>query len=419
MNTHPTTFDVQAIRRQFPALNELFNGKPGIFFDNPGGTQVPRRVIDAVSDYYIRRNANTHGVFETSHRSDAVIDNARQAVADLLGADTSEVVFGNNMTSLTFALMQSLKAEFGPGDEIIVTRLDHDANVAPWLMLAEDMGATVQFCDVDVETCTLDMGHMQSLINPRTKLVSVGYASNATGTINDVKTIVDWAHTVGAYTFIDAVQYAPHALIDVKALDTDFLACSAYKFFGPHVGHLYGKRSHMERLRAYRVRPAGSELPGKWETGTKNHEGMAGVAAAIDYLADIGVNYGGASLSDTRRNRLKAAWNVLWPYEQSLIDRLITGLTAIPGVRVYGITSRFDWDKRVATVSIRKEGTTPEQLALALAKENIFTWNGNFYAVSISERLGVEASGGLVRIGLAHYNTLQEIDKCLEVIDHS
>ena len=222
-----------------------------------------------------------------------------------------------------------------------------------------------------------------------------------------------------SYTHLDAVQYAPHALVDVKALDTDFLACSAYKFFGPHVGLLYGKRSHMERLRAYRVRPAGSALPGKWETGTKNHEGLAATAAAIDYIADLGVQFGGAALSDSRRNKLKAAWKVTWQYEQVLIDRLITGLTGIPGVRIYGITSRFDWDKRVATVSIRKEGLTPQQLQAALSKENIFTWEGNFYAVSIAERLGVDQSGGLVRIGLAHYNTTQEIDKCLEIIERA
>jgi cysteine desulfurase family protein (TIGR01976 family) len=413
------SIDVQAVRRQFPALQELYNGKAGIFFDNPGGTQVPRSVIDAMSDYLIRRNANTHGVFETSLRTDQVLDNARQSVADLLGATPAEVVFGNNMTSLTFALMHSLQRDFGPGDEIVVTRLDHDANVAPWIMLGEDTGATVRFCDVDIETCTLDMQHMQELINRRTKLVAVGYASNAAGTINDVCTIVDWAHLVGAYTFIDAVQYAPHGYIDVKALDTDFLVCSAYKFFGPHVGHLYSKRQHLERLRAYRVRPAGEELPGKWETGTKNHEGLAGVAAAIDYLADLGVHYGGASPISTRREKLKAAWTAIWRYEQSLIDRLITGLQVIPGVRIYGITNRADWDKRLATVSIRKEGVTPEQLARALAKQNIFVWNGNFYALSISERLGVEASGGMVRIGLAHYNTLHEVDKCLEVIEQT
>jgi cysteine desulfurase family protein (TIGR01976 family) len=412
-------FDVQAVRQQFPALSERFDGKPAVFFDNPGGTQVHESVIRAMTDYMTRRNANTHGVFATSRRSDIVIDDARQAAADLLGATPAEVVFGNNMTSLTFALGRSLAAEFGPDDEIVVTRLDHDANVAPWMMLAEDTGAQVRWADVDIETCTLDMDHVQSLINERTRLVAVGYASNAVGTINDVKTIIGWAQAVGAYSYIDAVQYAPHGLIDVKALDCDFLACSAYKFFGPHVGIQYGKRQHMERLRAYRVRPAGEELPGKWETGTKNHEGLAGTAAAIDYIAGLGVAYGGAALNAPRRAKLAAAWPVVAEYEQQLIDRLITGLKSIPRVRIYGITDRAEWDKRVATVSIRKEGLTPEALATKLAEQNIFVWNGNFYALSISERLGVEQSGGLVRIGLAHYNTIEEVDHCLAVIDRA
>ena len=410
--------DVHAIRQQFPALNELYNGKPGIFFDNPGGTQVPQRVIDAIVDYLTRRNANTHGLFETSRRSDEVIDHAREAAADLLNAATDEVVFGNNMTSLNFALSRTLTAEFGPQDELVVTRLDHDANVAPWLMLAEDSGATVRWADIDVETCTIDMEHLHSLITPRTKLVAVGYASNASGTINDVKTVVGWAKQVGAYSFIDAVQYAPHGLIDVKALDCDFLACSAYKFFGPHVGLLYGKRAHLDRLRAYRVRPAGAESPGKWETGTKNHEGLAGVGAAIEYLADLGVAYGGAAATANRRAKIVAAWSVITPYEQMLVERLIEGLQAIPGVHIYGITNPADWQQRMATVSIRKDGTTPTQLAEALAAENIFAWNGNFYAVSLSERLGVEADGGLLRLGLVHYNTVEEIDTCLRVIEH-
>lgn len=412
-------FDVLAIRQQFPAFSERYNGRPATFFDNPGGTQVHESVIRAMTDYMTRRNANTHGVFATSRLSDEIIDNARQAAADLLGAAPEEVIFGNNMTSLTFALGRSLAAEFGPDDEIVVTRLDHDANVWPWVMMAEDTGAQVRWADVDIETCTLDMDHLQSLINERTRLVAVGYASNAVGTINDVKTIIDWAKAVGAYSYIDAVQYAPHGLIDVKALDCDFLACSAYKFFGPHVGLQYGKREHLERLRAYRVRPAGDALPGKWETGTKNHEGLAGAAAAIEYIAGLGVAYGRAAPTAPRRQKLAAAWQVIGEYERLLMDRLITGLKAIPRVRIYGITSRMDWDKRMATVSIRKEGLTPEELALKLADQNIFVWNGNFYAVSISERLGVEQSGGLVRIGLAHYNTIEEIDRCLAVIDRA
>ncbi len=411
--------DVLTVRQQFPALSERYDGKPATFFDNPGGTQVHESVIRAMTDYMTRCNANTHGVFATSRLSDEVIDHARQASADLLGAAPDEVVFGNNMTSLTFALGRSLAAEFGPDDEIVVTRLDHDANVWPWVMMAEDTGAQVRWADVDMETCTLDMEHLQSLISERTRLVAVGYASNAVGTINDVKTIIGWAKAVGAYSYIDAVQYAPHGLIDVKALDCDFLACSAYKFFGPHVGLQYGKREHLERLRAYRVRPAGDELPGKWETGTKNHEGLAGTAAAIDYIAGLGVAYGNAAPSASRREKLAAAWRVIGEYEYLLMDRLITGLKAIPRVRIYGITSRMDWDKRMATVSIRKEGLTPEELALKLAEQNIFVWNGNFYALSISERLGVEQSGGLVRIGLTHYNTIEEIDRCLAVIDRA
>ncbi len=409
-------FDVHAVRQQFPALNELFDGRPGIFFDNPGGTQVPQAVIDAITNYLVRNNANTHGNFVTSRRSDVIIDNARQAAADLLGATPEEIVFGNNMTSLTFALTHTLVHEFGAGDEIVVTRLDHDANVAPWLRMAEDAGAEIRWADVDTETCTLDMAHLQSLITPRTKLVAVGYASNASGTINDVKTIVGWAKAVGAYSFIDAVQYAPHGLIDVKALDCDFLACSAYKFFGPHVGILYGKHEHLQRLRAYRVRPAGEALPGKWETGTKNHEGLAGVGAAIDYLAELGVRYGAIAPSASRREKLQATWQVLGPYERDLSAQLIEGLQAIPGVRIYGITNPTEMDNRVATVSLRKEGTTPQRLAEALAAQNIFAWDGSFYALSISERLGVEQSGGFLRLGLAHYNTAAEVERCLRVL---
>lgn len=409
--------DVTNLRHQFPALQESYNTSPAVFFDNPGGTQVPQRVIDAMVDYLTRRNANTHGLFETSVRSDAIIDGARQAVADLLNAQTNEIVFGNNMTSLTFHLGRSLAREFGPGDEIVVTRLDHDANVAPWIALARETGASVQVADIDLETCTLDMDHLASLITTRTKLVAVGYASNLSGTINDVKTICEWASQAGAMTFVDAVQYAPHGLIDVKELGCDFLACSAYKFFGPHVGILYGKAEHLTRLQAYKVRPASDIAPEKWETGTKNHEGLAGTTAAIDYLAELGSVYGRALFSASRREKLQAAWVEIERYEQMLIERLIGGLQPINRVRIYGITNRADWRSRVATVSIRKEGTTPEQLAIALAQENIFSWHGSSYALNLSEALGVEETGGLLRLGLVHYNTLDEIDQCLRVIE--
>ena len=409
--------DVTNLRRQFPALQESYNNRPAIFFDNPGGTQVPQRVIDAMVDYLTRRNANTHGFFETSIRSDAIIDGARQAAADLLGAQADEIVFGNNMTSLAFQLSRSLAREIRAGDEIVVTRLDHDANVAPWVALARETGASLQVVDIDLETCTLDLDHLHSLITTRTKLVAVGYASNLSGTINDVKTITDWAHEAGAMTFIDAVQYAPHGLINVKEIGCDFLACSAYKFFGPHVGILYGKAEHLARLHAYKVRPAPDIAPDKWETGTKNHEGLAGLTAAVDYLAEIGSVYGRALFSASRREKLQSAWVEIERYEQMLIERLVGGIELLNRVRVYGITNRADWKSRVPTVSIRKEGTTPEQLAKALAAENIFAWSGNSYALGLSEALGVEESGGLLRVGLVHYNTLDEIDECLRVIE--
>lgn len=409
-------FNVTELRRQFPALHEEYNGRTAIFFDNPGGTQVHESVIGAMVDYMTRRNSNTHGLFETSRRTDAIIEAAHQAVADLLGCGADEVVFGHNMTSLTFHLSRSLALELGPGDETVVTRLDHDANVAPWALAAQERGARVRWADVDVESGALDMEDLRRKITPRTKIVAVGYASNATGTINDVATIIGWAREVGALTFVDAVQYAPHGLIDVQSLGCDFLACSSYKFFGPHSGQLFGKRELLRRLQAYRVRPAGDQPPGKWETGTQNHEGMAGVTAAIDYLAGLGVEHGAAQPMDSRREKLIAAWSVIRAYEHLLTERLITGLLNVPGIRIYGLTERADWDKRVATVAIRKRGIAPERLAQALADENIFAWSGNFYAQSVSERMGVETRGGWLRLGLVHYNTLEEIDLCLHAL---
>ena len=410
-------FNVTEIRRQFPALNEEYDGRKAAFFDNPGGTQVHASVIEAMVDYLRRRNSNTHGLFETSRRTDAVIEEAHQAVADLLGCGADEVVFGNNMTSLTFHLSRSLAQDLEPGDELLVTRLDHDANVMPWALAAQERGARVRWADIDLESGTLDMEDLRAKITPRTKIAAVGYASNATGTINDVATITAWAREAGALTFVDAVQYAPHGLIDVQALGCDFLACSSYKFFGPHSGQLFGKREHLRQLQAYRVRPAGEELPGKWETGTQNHEAMAGVTAAIDYLAAVGVEHGAARSEDNRRQKLIAAWSVIQAYERTLTERLVTGLLDLPGIRIYGLTEPADWHRRVATVAVRRRGVTPERLAQALADENIFAWNGSFYALSASERMGVEGNGGWLRLGLVHYNTLEEVDHCLRVLD--
>jgi len=384
-------YDVYAVRQQFPALFENFTGQPAIFFDNPGGTQVPQKGIDAMSNYLIRANANCHSAFSTSRRTELVIEQARKAGADLLGAEPNEIVFGNNMTSLTFQLSRALAPTINPGDEIILSRLDHDANITPWLQMAQEREATVRWAEVNLETCTLDMDYLQSLVNPRTKLIAVGYASNACGTINDVARIVQFAKAYNAYTFIDAVHYAPHGLIDVKQLDCDFLVCSAYKFFGPHVGLLYGKEEHLARLSTDRVRPASSEPPESWEIGTKNHEGLAGMTAAIDYLADLGVLYGDAPVFGSRRAKLRITWQEIQTYEQTLIDYLISGLRTIPGIRIYGITN--------------------------LAERNIFAWHGNMYALELSQRLGVESSGGFLRLGLVHYNTTQEIDHCLNILE--
>jgi len=406
-------FDLTWIRAQFPALAQEVNGHPAVFFDGPGGTQVPQRVIDAVADYLIHHNANTHGAFATSRRTDETIDAARAAMADFLGCAADEVVFGPNMTTLTFAISRAFGRDIRPGDEIVLTRLDHDANVAPWKAL-EAQGAVIRMVDIDTEECTLDMADMARAIGPRTKLVAVGYASNAVGTINDVATITRMAHAVGALVYIDAVHYAPHGLIDVQALDCDFLACSPYKFFAPHMGALYGKREHLARLRPYKVRPASDDVPDRWETGTKNHEGLAGVTAAIEYLAELGQRIKPAT---TRRAALVHAMEAIKAYERGLSERLIAGLLAIPGLTFYGISDPARFDMRTPTVAVRLAGCTPRELADALGRRGIFCWDGNYYAINLTERLGVEADGGMLRIGLVHYNTAEEIDRLLEALN--
>lgn len=422
-------FTPASIRPLFPALAQQVNGQPALCFDAPGGTQVPRAVIDAIADYLAHSNANTHGAFATSQRTDVALAAAHSAIADLLGCAADEVVFGPNMTTLTFGLSRAIGRELGAGDEIVVTRLDHDANVAPWRAL-EERGVIVREVDVGVEDCTLDMADFADKINSRTRLVAVGYASNAVGTINDVQAVISMARNVGALTFVDAVHYAPHGPIDVRALDCDFLACSAYKFFGPHVGCLYGKREHLERLRPYKVRPAANTTPDRWETGTQNHEGLAGVTATVDYLAALGqhiVDPGCAtgapdqtlasqSTIQDRRQALLTAMGAIKAYERELSARLITGLLAIPGLTFYGIREAQRFDQRTPTVSIRLAGYTPRALAAHLGAQGIFVWDGNFYALSLTERLGVETSGGLVRIGLAHYHTAAEVDRLLEVL---
>jgi cysteine desulfurase family protein (TIGR01976 family) len=407
-----SSFDPQAVRQLFPALRQEIAGRPAVFFDAPGGTQVPQTVIDAIADYLVHSNANTHGAFATSARSDVILEEAHAAMADLLGCGPDEVVFGANMTSLTFALSRAIGRELQAGDELVVTRLDHDANVAPWRAL-EERGVVVREVDIDVEDCTLDMANFAAQINERTKLVAVGYASNAVGTINDVQKVVEMAHAVGALVYVDAVHYAPHGPIDVKALDCDFLACSTYKFFGPHQGCVYGKREHLERLQPYKVRPASNASPDRWQTGTQNHECMAGVVAAVNYLAAIGGwQVGGKG----RRTALVEAMKTIQEYERGLSERLISGLLAVPGLTFYGIREQERFASRTPTVSFRLADQTPREVAARLGEQGIFVWDGNYYALSLSERLGVEQHGGMVRVGLAHYNTAEEVDRLIEAL---
>jgi cysteine desulfurase family protein (TIGR01976 family) len=420
-NAARVAFDPAAVRRHFPSLALTVGDRPVVYLDNPGGTQVTQACLDAIAHYLTTANANTHGAFLTSARTDAILDEARAGMADLLNAaDPREIVFGPNMTTLTFALSRAIGRTLAPGDEIVVTTLDHDANVAPWLALQEH-GAVVRTADVDPATCTLDLADLHAKITARTKVVAVGYASNAVGTINDVATVVRWAHEVGALAFIDAVQFAPHGPIDVQALDCDFLACSAYKFFATHQGILYGKLPLLESLPAYKVRPADDQPPGKWETGTQNHECLAGLAGTLNYLAALGQEDAEAcalqfpTLSG-RRLQLHAALASIQAYERTLAWHLIRQLQSIPGVHVYGLTAEDDLVHRVPTVALTIAGHTPRALATALGEQGIFTWDGNYYALNLMERLGLEASGGALRLGLAHYNTADEVDRVVAAL---
>ena len=424
----PQTLDLSSYRRYFPALAQNINGKQAIYFDNPGGTQVAQQVIDAMVSNLREANANTNGAFVTSQRTDQVIAAARSAMADFLhAASPSEIVFGPNMTTLTFAFSRAIGKTLQPGDEIVVTTLDHDANVAPWLALQEH-GVVIRTVDVHSKDVTLDMEDMRAKIGKRTKLVALGYASNAVGTINDVATAIDWAHQAGALAWIDAVQYAPHGPIDVQTLDADFLVCSSYKFFGPHLGILYGKSEHLQRFPAYKVRPSSNVIPDRWETGTQNHEGLAGLVGAVDYLALLGreqsvhysdtFNVDAASRSYSNRQReLKLAMQAIMDYERELAVQLLAGLREIKGLRVYGITNPQDITRRVPTVACTIEGYSPRELAEYLAAQGIFAWDGNYYALGVMERLGLEEHGGALRLGMAHYNTLDEIDRVLGVLE--
>jgi len=407
------TLDLDWVRSQFPSLAQTVNGYPATFLDGPGGTQVPQRVINAISDYLKRDNANTGGAYATSRHTDAMIAGARSAMADFLGCDADEVVFGPNMTSLTFAISRSIGRDLRSGDEIVLTHLDHDANTSPWRAL-EERGVTIRMAEIHEHDCTLDMDDLARKITGRTKLVAVGYASNAVGTINDVAQIVRLAHQRGAMAYIDAVHYAPHGPIDVRALDCDFLACSTYKFFGPHMGVLYGKREHLKRLDPYKVRANTNAIPNRWEWGTLNHECIAGIAACVDYLADLGRHVN--SSASTRRAAVLAAYDAIQKHERGLMETLIKGLLAIPGLKLYGISDPKRFDRRCPTIAVRVKGHTPLELATQLGEHGFFTWDGNYYALNLTERLDVEKDGGFLRIGLAHYNTAEEVDRLLATL---
>jgi cysteine desulfurase family protein (TIGR01976 family) len=414
------TLDSTVVRAQFPALQ-----RPVIFLDNPGGTQIARTSLEHIQRYLVEANANHGGVFATSQDSDQRVENARQAMADFLNASRpEEIVFGPNMTSLTFNLSRALARTFQPGDTLVVTHLDHDANISPWLLAAEDRGCRIRWVDFHPEDCTLDLEDLKAALEEKPRLVAVGYASNAVGTVNPVKEITRLAHAAGALVYIDAVQYAPHAPIDVRDLDCDFLVCSAYKFFGPHLGILYGRYDLLDRLPAYRVRPAPAKPPGKFETGTGNFEHYCGLQGALEYFQWLGDTFGPAEPQagkfegrySGRTLTFKKALSVVQAYEVTISRALLENLQEVPGLRLYGIADerRFDW--RVPTFSFTVKGWTPRQVAERLAGQSINVWNGNFYALAVTQRLGLESSGGLVRVGATHYNTIEEVEKFGEVL---
>jgi len=411
--TSAKPLDSAWVRTQFPSLQLKVNGHPAAFLDGPAGTQVPKQVMDAVQNYFLGSNANTCGAFLTSQRNDAMIASARAAMADFFHCEKDEVIFGQNMTTITFALARAIGRELKPGDEIVVTTLDHDANVSPWRAL-EEKGIVIRQVDIRETDCTLDLADLKKKITTKTKLVAVGYASNAVGTINPVAEITKLAHDAGALMFIDAVHYAPHGPIDVRALDCDFLICSPYKFFGPHMGTLYGKREQLPRFKPYKVRPATDLLPDRWETGTQVQELIAGIEAAVNYLAELGRRHE-PSASD-RRSALLASYRATMQHERNLVTRLIEGLLRVPGLKFFGITDPKRFGERCSTVSVRIGDHNPTAIAKFLGDRGIFTWDGNYYALNLTERLGVEQHGGLLRIGLVHYNTMEEVERLLAAL---
>ena len=414
------SFNLDAIRAQFPALAITDNGTRRIYFDNPGGTQVPKSVADAISDCLLTTNANIGAHFVTSKSADAVVLAAREAMADFLNAPSSnEVIFGQNMTTITLHMSRSIGRLFSPGDEIVLSKMDHDANIGPWLLMARDLNLEVRWLPFNTESFEIDPEDLNEIITERTRLVCVGGASNLTGTINDITTICARAKAVGALSFIDGVQSAPHVPIDVQRLGCDFFICSPYKFFGPHQGVLWGRREVLERLNPYKVRPLTSELPWCFESGTQSHEGLAGISAAVDYFAEVGRTMAADQAANWsqfsgRRQHIHAAMDLLFEYEKTLTSHLIDGLLEIDGVTIQGITARDALDRRVPSVSFTHDSVQSDDIAKALAEQNIFVWSGDFYAMDAAKVLGVSDSGGTLRVGPVHYNSIDEIDELLQ-----
>ena len=403
-----SSFDPAPLRARFPALAQEQGGRPLVFLDGPGGTQVPSSVIDAVSGYYRDMNANEGGSFVTSRRSDEMSAEAHAAAADLLGATSpDEIVFGANMTTITFHLSRSIGATLEPGDEIVVTTLDHEANVSPWQALAADRGLVVRTVDIRAEDGTLDLDDLDRQLGPRTRLVALGYASNALGTVNPVAEVVRRAHAVGALAWVDAVHYAPHGVVDVQVLDADFVVCSAYKWFGPHVGVLYAKAGIQDRLPRYKVRPSAH----RFSTGTPNLEGIAGTLAAIEYIASI------AGGSGDRRARIVASMSAVAEYERTLSKRFLDGIVTLPGVRVWGITDQDRLTERTPTFAITSDRRSPHEMAERLGEAGILAWDGHFYAQGLIERLGLAPTGGVLRLGFVHYTTTDEVDRTLDELE--
>ncbi len=404
MNQH---FDVHAARRQFPALALQDQDKPRVYFDNPAGTQVPQQVIDRTVDCLIHKNANLGGYFKTTLDASHLVAEAHQACADFYNASTpEEIIFGQNMTTLTLHFSRCLGKRFQKGDEIILSRMDHDANIAPWLLLADDLGLVVRWMDFDPETYEFPADALTKVLSSKTKVLAMGMASNCTGTVNDVAHFAKQAKAAGAIVYLDAVQFAPHYFIDVQSLNADFVVSSAYKWFGPHQGILWGRKSLLQETFGYKVRPVGEALPDKFETGTLSHEGMAGCLGAIEYLAQFGQG-------TSRAATLKSAWDNLAHYEHGITLQLIEGLLKVKGLTVRGITSANAMHRRVPTVSFTVDNVNPKGLAKHFAAENIFVWSGHNYALETINAMGLMDQGGVLRVGLAHYNTAAEVDALL------